>query len=98
MTWDFFNTAAGAASIMGLIIAAVLGVVSWRSTQATDRLIRTGKADTDRLIAEGEARTQALLVEMRASTAATLAQMHTETQQTLDRIDARAEERHRWER
>ena len=33
--WDFFNTAAGAASLMGLVLGLVLGVVSWRSTRAT---------------------------------------------------------------
>jgi hypothetical protein len=33
--WDFFNTAAGAASLMGLVLGVVLGVVSWRSTRAT---------------------------------------------------------------
>ena len=44
--WDFFHTAAGAVSLMGFIIAVVLGVVSWRSTRATNQLIARGDART----------------------------------------------------
>jgi hypothetical protein len=73
--WDFFNTAAGAVSLMGFIIAVVLGVVSWRSTRATNQLI-----------ARGDARTQ----EIRAQMDARAERMHGETLAVLERIDARA--------
>jgi hypothetical protein len=37
MIWDWFNTAAGAASLMGFILAVILGLVSWCISRATDR-------------------------------------------------------------
>lgn len=43
-------------------------------------------------------RTRELIREMQAQTQGTLAQMHRETLQVLDHMDARAEERHRFER
>jgi hypothetical protein len=74
MSWgDFFDTAAGAASLMGLVLGLVLGLVSWRSTRATHQLI-----------ARGDAQTQTLLREI-----------HSETLTVLDRMDQRADERHR---
>ena len=39
--WEwFFNTAAGAASLMSLILGGILGVVSWRIIRSTDKLIQ----------------------------------------------------------
>ena len=62
MTWgDFFNTAAGAASLMGLVLGLVLGVVSWRSTRATHQLIARGDAQTQTLLREIHTDTLAVL-------------------------------------
>jgi hypothetical protein len=65
MTWEwFFNTSAGAASLMGLVLGAILGVVTWRLTKATDQLIKS--------TAEG---TQLLIRDVHATTAQTLERM-----------------------
>jgi hypothetical protein len=64
MTWDWFNTAAGAASLMGLILAVILGVVSWRLTRATDALIERTSARTQELMAHGTSETKAILERM----------------------------------
>lgn len=64
MGWEWFNTAAGAASLGGLILAAILGAVSWRISRATDRLISQGDAHTQAILAEMDARHTALLERM----------------------------------
>jgi len=84
MTWAFFNTAAGAASLMGLTLAAVLGVVSWRISRATDKLIVQGRDST-----------QTLIKEVHAETERTLAGMDSRWQQAWERADQRADERQR---
>jgi hypothetical protein len=44
--WEwFFNTAAGAASLMSLILGGILGTVSWRISRATDKLITQSHTD-----------------------------------------------------
>jgi len=62
--WEWFNTAAGGASLMGLIVASILGVVSWRISQATDRLIQRTSEGTQTLIDRTTANTQAMLERM----------------------------------
>jgi hypothetical protein len=63
--WEwFFNTTAGAASIMSLILGAILGVVSWRLNTATDRLIKSTSEGTHSLISQTTANTQAILERM----------------------------------
>jgi hypothetical protein len=69
---------------MGLILAAVLGVVTWRLTRATDKLITQGRDST-----------QALMKEVHADTQRTLAQMDERWQLAWERMDQRADERHR---
>jgi hypothetical protein len=79
--WEwFFNTAAGAASLMSLILGGILGVVSWRISRSTDKLITHGRDST-----------HALIKEMHADTQRTLAQMDERT----TRMNELAEERHR---
>jgi hypothetical protein len=74
MSWgEWFNTAAGAASLGSLILGAILGLISWQISQATDRLIKSTSEGTHTLIA----------------------QTTTNTQQVLERMDQRADERHR---
>ncbi len=58
--WEWFNTAAGAASLIGVTVAVVLGVVSWRITRVTDRLISQSHTDTRALIERAGATTQAI--------------------------------------
>jgi hypothetical protein len=77
---EWFNTTAAGASILGVI----LGVVTWVVSHRTNRLIADGHARTQAMIQDSEARTQALM-----------ARIHSETLATLDRMDERAEERHR---
>jgi hypothetical protein len=68
--WEwFFNTAAGAASLMSLILGGILGVVSWRISRTTDKLITQSHTETRMLITEGDARTQDILVHMDERTA-----------------------------
>jgi hypothetical protein len=64
MSWDWFNTAAGAASLMGVILAGILGVVSWRISQATDKLIASTAKDTQTLITQTTTNTHTLLERM----------------------------------
>jgi hypothetical protein len=79
--WEwFFNTAAGAASLMSLILGSILGVVSWRISRSTDKLITHGRDST-----------QMLIKEVHADTQRTLAQMDERT----TRMNELAEERHR---
>ena len=79
--WEwFFNTSAGAASLMSLILGGILGVVSWRISRSTDKLIAHGRDST-----------QALIKEVHADTQRTLAQMDERT----TRMNELAEERHR---
>ena len=97
MVRDFFNSVAGVASILVLILA----VAGWWINRDNNRLLR-----------EGDARTNAILLDLRAASAAAeaqhqallerldtrAAQAHQEMLQVLDRMDQRAEERHRVER
>jgi hypothetical protein len=62
--WEWFNTAAGAASLVGLVPAAILGAVSWRISRATDRLISQGDANTQAILREMQTATRALLDRM----------------------------------
>jgi hypothetical protein len=65
MNWtDWFNTAAGAASLMGLVLAVILGAVSWRITRATDQLIKSTSEGTQTLISQTTANTQTILERM----------------------------------
>jgi hypothetical protein len=80
MSWDWFNTTAGAASLMGFILAVILGLVSWRISRATDRLIAQSHRETQALMAQGDARTHEILARMDERTT---------------RMNELAEERHR---
>jgi hypothetical protein len=63
--WEwFFNTAAGAASLMSLILGGILGVVSWRISRSTDKLITSTSKDTQALITQTTANTQTILERM----------------------------------
>lgn len=66
MTWWgwWFNTAAGGASLMGLILAVVLGFVSWKISQATDKLIKSTSDGTQAIIERPTTNTQAILERM----------------------------------
>src|SRR5262249_60793401 len=65
MSWlDWCHTAAGAASLTGLSLAGVLGLVSWQLTRATDALIRQGHTDAQALLAQTTADTHAILARM----------------------------------
>ena len=65
MNWfDWFNTAPGAASLMGLILAAVLGVISWRISATTDKLIKSTSEGTQALITQTTTNTQGILARM----------------------------------
>jgi hypothetical protein len=101
LTWTtalaWFGVLASAASIGGLILGAVLGLVTWRQNRATTQLI-----------VDGHAATQLTLKDVHASTQETLKAMHTATQDTLrtlgegqqrlgailDRMDRAAEARY----
>ena len=87
--WEWFNTAAGAASLMGLILGVVLGMVSWRISRATDKLILQNSRDTHALIVQGDARTQDILARMdeRTTRMNELAeQRHRETLQVIQAL------------
>jgi hypothetical protein len=82
MSWEWFNTAAGAASLGSLLLGAILGVVSWRISAATDKLITRASAETQTLVARTSEGTQALITQTTAS-----------TQQVLERMDQQANQR-----
>jgi tellurite resistance protein len=84
MNWEWFNTAAGAASLMGLVLAAILGAVSWRITRATDKLIQSTSEDTRILVKSTSEGTQTLISQTTAN-----------TQTILERIDQQANQRQR---
>lgn len=78
--WEwFFNTTAGVASLMSLLLGGILGVVSWRISRSTDKLITHGRDST-----------RALIKAVHADTQRTLAQMDERT----TRMNELAEERH----
>jgi hypothetical protein len=95
---DWFEVLAGAASIGGLIVAVVLGAITWWQNHRTTQLIT-----------DGHAATQLTLKDVHATTQDTLKAMHTATQDTmrtlgegqqslgaiLDRMDQAAEARYR---
>jgi hypothetical protein len=63
--WEwFFNTAAGAASLMSLILGDILGVVSWRISRSTDKLITSTSKDTQALATQTTVNTQTILERM----------------------------------
>jgi hypothetical protein len=64
MSWEWFNTAAGAASLMSLILGAILGLVSWRISHATNKLIMSTSGGTQTLIAKTTENTEAVLERM----------------------------------
>ena len=102
LTWTtalaWFGVLASAASIGGLLLGAVLGLVTWRQNRATTQLI-----------ADGHAATQLTLKDVHAATQETVKAMHTATQDTLrtlgegqaalgqilERMDRVAEQRYR---
>ena len=61
MSWEWFNTAAGAASLGSLILGVILGLVSWQISQATDKLIRSTAEGTQALVMQTTANTQTIL-------------------------------------
>jgi len=66
MTWWgwWFNTAAGGASLLGLMLAVVLGFVSWKISQATDTLMKRTSDGTQAIIERPTTNTQAILERM----------------------------------
>jgi hypothetical protein len=76
LTWTtalaWFGVLASAASIGGLIVAVVLGALTWRQNRATTQLLT-----------DGHAATQLTLKDVHATTQDTLKAMHTATQDTL---------------
>jgi hypothetical protein len=64
MGWEWFNTAAGAASLMSLILGAILGVVSWRISKATNTLITSTSAGTQAVLERVTTNTHAVLERM----------------------------------
>ena len=61
MNWEWFNTAAGAASLGSLILGVILGLVSWQISKATDKLIRSTAEGTQTLVIQTTANTQTIL-------------------------------------
>ena len=95
MNWDWFNTGAGAASMVGLIVT--LGAIM--------QAVITGRS-TRRLQADIHASTQLTLTDMRKGFAEsqekmdenwqrTLERMDQRWQEAFERMDQRADERHR---
>ena len=60
MTWEWFNTAAGAASLMGLVLGVILGAVTWLQSRDTKKILE--RMDTRNLA--HHAQTQAMLERM----------------------------------
>jgi HAMP domain-containing protein len=89
LTW--FGVLASAASIGGLILGAVLGLVTWRQNRATTQLIADGHASTQLTLKDLHATTQDTLKSMHTATQTTLGQLG----QVLDRMDQQAEARYR---
>jgi HAMP domain-containing protein len=95
LTWTtalaWFGVLASDASIGGLILGAVLGLVTWRQNRATTQLIADGHASTQLTLKDLHATTQATLKSMHTATQTTLGQLG----QVLDRMDQQAEARYR---
>jgi hypothetical protein len=91
LTWTtwlaWFGVLTGAASVASLIIGGILGLVTWRQNRATTQLITDGHAATQltlKDIAKGFNEGQQAL-----------GQVVTGLGQILERMDQRADERHR---
>jgi hypothetical protein len=102
LTWTtalaWVGVLASAASIGGLILGAVLGLVTWRQNRATTQLIRDGHAATQLTLKDVHATTQETLKAMHAATQDTLRTLG-EGQQSLgailERMDRAADQRDR---
>jgi hypothetical protein len=81
---DWFNTAAGAASLMGLILGLVLGAITWLQNR-----------DTKTILAEMDRSTKALMTDMDTGTKALLRDMDRSTKDLLARMETNAEARYR---
>jgi hypothetical protein len=86
---DWFEVLAGAASIGGLIVAVVLGAITWWQNHRTTQLITDGHAATQLTLKDVHATTQDTLKAMHTATQDTLGQLG----QVLDRMDRAAEAR-----
>lgn len=96
--WELFTALASAASIVSFAIA-ISGVFNGRATRRvvremtgdTQNLIRSGQEDTRALLRE----TQNLIQSNQADTRALLQEMQSEARALFERMDQRADERHR---
>jgi hypothetical protein len=102
LTWTtalaWFGVLASAASVGGLLLGAVLGVITWRQNRATTQLIRDGHAATQLTLKDVHATTQETLKAMHAATQDTLRTLgegQTALGQILERLDQAAEARYR---
>jgi hypothetical protein len=64
MSADWFNTAAGAASLMGLILGVVLGTVTWLQNRDTKKILVTMDTSTKALLRDMDRSTKDLLARM----------------------------------
>jgi hypothetical protein len=66
MSWDWFNTAAGAASLGSLILGAMLGTVTWLQNRETKKILATMDATTKETMAQMDAGLKTVLDRMDA--------------------------------
>jgi hypothetical protein len=84
MNWEWFNTGAGAASIVGLIVT--IGAII--------QAMMTGRS-TRRLQADMHASTPLTLTDMRKGVTEGQERIDTHGREAFERMDQRADERHR---
>ena len=82
MSWlIWFDTTAGAASLIGVILATILGVVLWQIRVATDKLIESTSENTQALIERSIVNTQVLIDRKTTQTHSVLARMEQDANQ-----------------
>ena len=84
MNWDWFNTAAGAASLLGLWVTLAALILGWWWSRSASTLI-----------AQTTGKTQELITTSATDTKTLLARMDEHWRQAWERMDQRADERHR---
>jgi hypothetical protein len=64
MSGEWFNTAAGAASLMGLVLGVVLGAITWLQNRDTKKILMEMDRSTKVLVTDIDRSTKELLARM----------------------------------
>ncbi len=93
--WDWFNTAAGAASLLGLWVTIAATILGWWWSRTANKVLTNTSGQTQGLIDASSRQTKDLIERTTANTHTILAQMDQRWQQAWERTDQQANLRQR---